>query len=73
MNISHYIPRGSNLVEEHKVLDLTNAHKLCTSVFKPMNVVSVMNMDPKEYKKVEERMSFSSNDSSRYHRKLFKM
>jgi hypothetical protein len=51
MNISHYIPRGSNLAEEHKVLDLTNTHKLCTSVFKLMNIVSVMNMDPKNIKK----------------------
>jgi ABC-type enterochelin transport system permease subunit len=54
-------------------LGLIDAHKLYTSVFKSRNVFLVMNMDPKEYKKVEKRMSFSSNDSSRYHRQLFKM
>jgi hypothetical protein len=59
MNISHYVPRGSDLAEEHKdthlmFLGLTDVHKLCTLVFKPRNIFSVMNIGPEEYKKAEE-------------------
>jgi hypothetical protein len=64
MNISRYVPRGSDLAEEHKdspyvPLGLANVHKLCTSVFKPRNVFSVMNIGSEKHKKAEERMHFS--------------
>jgi hypothetical protein len=40
-------------------LGLGDVHKLCTSVFKPRNVFSVMNISPEEHKKAEEQMPFS--------------
>jgi hypothetical protein len=43
MSKSRYVPRGS---------DLADIHKLYTSVFKPMNIFSVMNIDPEENKKL---------------------
>jgi hypothetical protein len=43
-------------------LGLADVHKLCTSVFKPRNVFSVMNFGPKEHKKVEEQMLFSYSE-----------
>jgi hypothetical protein len=77
-NISRYIPRGSDVTEEHKVgmflgdltwprnmrthlmfLGLTGVHKLCTSVFKPRNVFSVMNIGPEEHKKPRNECLFS--------------
>jgi hypothetical protein len=41
------------------LLGLTDVHKLCTSVFRPRNIFSVMNIGPEEHKKAEERMPFS--------------
>jgi hypothetical protein len=43
-------------------LGLADVHKLCTSVFKPRNVFSVMNIGPEKHKKAEERMSFSCSE-----------
>jgi hypothetical protein len=40
-------------------LDLADVHKLCTLVFKPRNVILVMNIGPEEYKKAKEGMLFS--------------
>jgi hypothetical protein len=43
-------------------LGLVDVHKLCTSVFKPKNVFSVMNIGPEKHKKADERMSFSCSE-----------
>jgi hypothetical protein len=40
-------------------LGLADVHKLCTSIFKLRNIFSDMNIGLEEYKKAEERMSFS--------------
>jgi hypothetical protein len=40
-------------------LGLADVHKLCTTVFKPRNVFSVMNIGSKEHKHVEKQMIFS--------------
>jgi hypothetical protein len=40
-------------------LGLAEIHKLCTSIFKTMNIFSVINIDPDEHKKAEERILFS--------------
>jgi hypothetical protein len=34
-------------------------HKLCTSVFKPMNVIQNMNIGPDEHKKTDEQIPIS--------------
>jgi hypothetical protein len=39
-------------------IGLADVHKLCTSVFEPRNIFSVMNIGPEEHKKPEERMHF---------------
>jgi hypothetical protein len=48
-----------NIMIHLMFLGLTDVHKLCTSVFKPRNIFSIMNIDPEEYKKAEEQMHFS--------------
>jgi hypothetical protein len=40
-------------------IGLADVHKLCTLVFEPRNIFSVMNIGPEEHKKTEERMHFS--------------
>jgi hypothetical protein len=74
MYISNYVPQGSDVVEEHKDLcssawlmyirihlmfiDLTDVHKLCTSVLKLRNIFLYMNISSKEHKKSRETNVF---------------
>jgi hypothetical protein len=62
MNISRYVPQGSELAREHKGPPYfprpVDVHKLCTSVFKLMNIFLYMNIGPEEHKKSGEINAF---------------
>jgi hypothetical protein len=62
MNISRYVPQGSDLAGEHKDSPYfprpVDVHKLCTSVFKLMNIFLYMNIGLEEHKKSREMNAF---------------
>jgi hypothetical protein len=62
MNISRYVPQGSDLAEKQKdppcVSGPADVYKLCISIFKPRNIVLDMNIDPEEHKKLRNECLF---------------